>query len=82
MIDGRRYTGFTGTVSTTEKDALRLDSVADNLTAAMFANGSELLNCALKAVKNVTNTAGDDLEAEAVFIPAYFTLGHGALLGR
>lgn len=82
MIDSLRYTGLTGTVSTTEEDALRLDAVADNLTAAMFADGSELLNGALKAVEHVTNTARDDLKAEVVIISTYFTLGHDALLGR
>ena len=82
MIDSLRYPGLTGTVSTTEIAAVRLDAVADNLAVAMFADGSELLNGALKTVEHVTNTARDDLEAEVVIIPTYFTLGHDALLGR
>ena len=63
MIDCSRYTSFTGTVRTAEEGALRLDSVADDLAAAMHAGRSELLNCALKAIEHVTPTAGDDLEA-------------------
>ena len=70
MIDSRRYAGLTGTVSTAEKGALRLYSVADDLAAAMPAGRSELLNCALKAIEHMTTTAGDDLEAEVVIVPA------------
>jgi hypothetical protein len=54
--------------------------VAEDLTAAVLADGSELLNCALKTVENVVNAGGYDLKRQVVVIPAHFAPGHGALL--
>jgi hypothetical protein len=82
MVDRRRDPGFPGAVSTTEEGALRLDAVADNPAAAMFANRREPLNGALEAVEHVTRTPRDDLEAEVVIIPAYITFRHDVLPGR
>jgi hypothetical protein len=69
-------------VSAAEERALRLNPVADDLTTAVIADWSELVNGALKAVENVTNTGGDDLEREIVVVPTHLTLCHAALPGR
>jgi hypothetical protein len=37
---------------------------------------------ALEAVEDVAIPGGDDFEGEIVVVAAYFTLGHGMLLGR
>ena len=70
MVDGRLYACLTITVSTTEKDVLRLDSMTYDFATAVIADWSELLNSTLKAVEHVTNPAHDHLEAPVVIIPA------------
>jgi hypothetical protein len=56
--------------------------VAEDLAAAVLADGGEFLNCALKTVENVVNAGCYNLKRQVVVIPAHFAPGHGALLGN
>src|SRR3954469_7069882 len=62
--------------------AVRLDPVADDLAAAVRADGSELVNGALEAVERVCRAGRDYLKGEVVLVAADFALGHRSLRDR
>src|SRR4051812_48369152 len=70
------------TVRTAEEGADRLDAVADDLAAAVTADGGQPVDGALEAVERVRDPGGHDLKRHVVVIAAHFALGHGALLER
>ena len=51
--------GLPRAIGATVKRSLRLDAVADDLAAAVIADGRELVNRAFEAVERVTSTGGD-----------------------
>src|SRR3989442_8531637 len=80
MIHRRFDPRLTGAVSTAKERSLCLDTVTDDLAAAMVADGGELLNCALKAVEDMVHAGGNDVKRQIVVVAAHFTFGHGLLL--
>ncbi len=80
MINHCTDARHTGAMSATVELPLRFDPVADDLATAVFADWGAFLNSALKAVEDVVNAGGDDLERKVVVITAHFAGGHRALL--
>jgi len=58
------------------KVAARLDTVADNLAAAMIALGGQGMNRTLEAIKIMRDAGHHDFQRLVVIIPANFTLSH------
>jgi hypothetical protein len=63
-------------MSTAEERLFRLDSVPDDLATAVIADGSQLVNGALKAIERVGLSRRDYLKRQVVIVAAYFTSGH------
>src|SRR5438270_10329908 len=63
-------------VRATVEGAVRLDAVADDLAAAVRADGGELVDRALEAVERVSDAGRHDLERHLVVVPADLALGH------
>ena len=61
-----------------EEMAVDLYSVADDFTFAVFAAGSECLDCAFEAVEDVFGASGNDFETLVVVVSANSTFGHGS----
>src|SRR5687767_2593311 len=59
---------------------VRLDAVADDLAAAVGADGRQLVDRALEAVERVGDSGGHDLKRHVIVVAAHFALGHGELL--
>jgi hypothetical protein len=78
VVFGFRIPGVASTVSTAEQLASALGSMSDNLTSAVFAYGSKLVNRAFKAVEDMAVTRRDHLETEFVVVTANFALCHGS----
>jgi hypothetical protein len=65
----------------TEERALGLDSVTQDLTAAVITHRCQLMYGALEAIEGVGLTGRDHLKGEVVIVAADFTASHGVLLG-
>src|SRR6476660_711814 len=57
--------------------AVRLDAMADDLTAAVIADWRQFVNGTLETVEHMALASGDYLEGQVIVIPAHFTRCHG-----
>src|SRR3954470_4100913 len=57
--------------------AVRLDTMADDLTATVIADWRQLVNGTLKTVEHMALDSGDSREGQVIVIPTYFTRCHG-----
>jgi hypothetical protein len=62
--------------------AIRLDSVSDNLAAAMLTHGRKLVDRAFKAVEHVMLTGSDHFERQVIVVAADLTFCHRAASGE
>ena len=69
---------MTGAMGAAEELAGRLNSMPDHPAAAMLTYRSHLLNCAFKAIEDVTLTRSYHLERQIIVVPTYFTHGHAS----
>jgi len=67
---------FTGAVGATVERTFSLNAVADDLAAAMAADGRQFLDGALEAVKDVPVTGGNDFKGHVIIVTAHFTTSH------
>lgn len=63
-------------MSATKETAAGLDTVADDLAAAMFTFRRQRMDRALKAVEIMGDAIDDYLQIFIVLVPANFTLSH------
>jgi hypothetical protein len=54
--------------------------MAQDLAATVVADGRELVDGALEAIKGVGDAGRDDLEGQVVVVTAHFALSHESLL--
>lgn len=65
-----------GAVGAAEKVFLRFDAVSDDFTAAVRADGRELVNRALEAVENVAVARRYDFKRQIIIVSANFAFRH------
>ncbi len=77
----RAHTFLVRTMRAAVKDAVRLDAVADDLTAAMFALRRQRMNGALEAIEEMRFTVLHHFDRLVVIVPADFALNHKLSFG-
>src|SRR4051812_29839184 len=74
VVDDALGSRGVGAVRAAVEGAVRLDAVADDLAAAVGADGRELVDRALEAVEGVRLARRHDLKRHVVFVPTHFAL--------
>lgn len=78
-ITGRGGAGGSRAMRTAEDFCARLNTVTDDLAAAVPTHRSHQLDSALKAVKDMGGALRANLKRQVVVVPAYFTAAHPVL---
>src|SRR5512143_3820155 len=78
-VAGALHAGLGGAAGAAEEAAARLDAVADDLTSAVPALGSQGVDGAFEAVEDVRLSRDLDLEGFVVIVSADFADCHGVL---
>jgi hypothetical protein len=71
-----------GAVGTTVEGLVGLNTVTDDFTTAMIADGRKFVNRAFKRIENVTLSSRDYFETELVIVSTNFTLRHDRFSGK
>lgn len=65
-----------GAVGATIESIIRLDTVPDDLAAAVIADGRKFVDCTLETVKRMAPAGCYDLKRQVIIVAAHFTFGH------
>ena len=76
MVLHVRHSRLSRAVGATVKRIVRFDAVPDDLAAAVIADGRELMDRTLEAVKRVSRSLSHDFERQVIIVTANFTLRH------
>jgi len=65
-----------GAIGATIKSILGLDTMSDDLAAAVIADGRKFMDCTLETVEGMTSTGRHHLEGQVIIVTAHFTFRH------
>ena len=65
-----------GAIGATIESIIRLDTVSDDLAAAVIADGREFVDCTLETVERMPPTGCYDLKRQVIIVAAHFTFRH------